>query len=356
MNRRDFLAGVSAGAVPFLAPALTFATDPGDPQNRLIMDSMGELRPIYSPELLQQIIASGLNAIAVTVCDPKTFEQQAVEAARKGISEYDAFIRNNPELLLKGKTVADVDKALSNRKIAVFYLFQNSTPVGRDLDSIDIWYELGIRSIQLTYNYQNWAGAGCKETTGSGLTRFGHEMVARLNEKKILIDLSHANMRTMSDAIRASKQPVIVSHTACQRVFKNIRNTTDENMRLLAERGGVVGICQIRPFVTDIRKGAFEHYLNHIQHAIKVAGIDHVCIGSDRDHRVIEMTDAYLAELKAEEGDNFNVADWPLYTESLNGPRRMETIWNGLAKRKLSEDQIKKVMGQNLRRLYAEVL
>lgn len=355
MNRRDFLACASVGAVPLLAPALTVGAGPGDPQNKLIMDSMGELRPVYSPELLQQIIASGLNAIAVTVCDPKTFEQQAVEAARKGISEYDAFIRNNPELLIKGKTVADVDKALSNRKIAVFYLFQNSTPVGRDLDSIDIWYDLGIRSIQVTYNYQNWAGAGCKETTGSGLTRFGHEMVARLNEKKILIDLSHANMRTMSDAIRTSKQPVIVSHTACQHVFKNIRNTTDENLRSLAERGGVVGICQIRPFVTDIRKGAFEHYLNHIQHAIKVAGIDHVCIGSDRDHRVIEMTDAYLAELKAEEGDNFNVADWPLYMESLNGPRRMETIWNGLAKRKLSEDQIEKVMGQNLRRLYAEV-
>ena len=192
--------------------------------------------------------------------------------------------------------------------------------------------------------------------TLSGLTRFGHEMVAALNEKKVLVDLSHANMRTMADAIRASRQPVIISHTACMNVFENVRNTTDENLKLLAEHGGVVGICQIRPFVTDIREGSFEHYLNHIQHAIRVAGIDHICIGSDRDHRVIEMTDAYLAELKAEEGENFNEADWPLYMDALNGPRRMETIRDGLAKRRLSDDEIEKVMGRNLRRLYADIL
>ena len=359
IKRREFLIAASISAIGSTVTVPRFAfesTSKPDPQTALVMDSMGELRPTYSKELLNEVIASGLNAIAVTVCDPKTFEREAVKAANDGIGDYDRFIRNNSELLIKGSGTSDVDKAKTQGKIAVFYLFQNSTPLGRDLDTVDLYYDMAVRSVQITYNYQNWAGAGCKEKNGSGLTRFGYEMVEKLNEKNMLVDLSHANMKTMSDAIGASKKPVIVSHTACMAVYENIRNTTDENMRLLADRGGVVGICQIRPFVTDTRKGAFEHYLNHIQHAVKVAGIQHVCIGSDRDHRVIRMTDEYLAELKAEEGENFNEKDWPLYMDKLNGPRRMETIWDGLAKRKFSDSQIEQIMGKKLFRLYGEVL
>ncbi len=160
---------------------------------------------------------------------------------------------------------------------------------------VDFYCSLGVRSSQITYNHQNWAGAGCKERTGAGLTNFGLELVEKMNEAGMLIDLSHANMTTMVDTIKASRVPVIISHTACMSVYENTRNTTDVNMKLLADKGGVVGICQIRPFVSSLRKGSFEHYLDHIQHAIKVAGINHVGIGSDRDHRVIEMSDEYIA-------------------------------------------------------------
>ena len=127
-------------------------------------------------------------------------------------------------------------------------------------------------------------------------------------------------------------------------------------MRLLADRVGVVGICQIRPFITHLRAGAFEHYLDHILHAIKVAGIDHVGIGSDRDHREIEKSDAYLAELKAEEGSNFRDDEWPLFMDELNGPRRMEVVWDGLKKRGLPETALEKVMGANVLRVYQEVV
>jgi membrane dipeptidase len=149
---------------------------------------------------------------------------------------------------------------------------------------------------------------------------------------------------------------VIVSHTACMSVFANERNTTDANLRLLAEHGGVVGICQIRPFIADFREGSFERYLDHILHAIDVAGIDHVGIGSDRDHRVIEMSDEYIAELKAEEGPNFHEEDWPLYMDELNGPRRMEVIWTALERRGLLEGSLEKVMGGNVHRVYEAVV
>ena len=353
-TRRGFIGTTGALAALTAANRPVFAAS--TPQSALVFDAMGEIRDVYGPDLIGQILASGLNAITVTLCDPKTFEQEAVTAAMEGIASYDRYLAANPELFIKATSVADVARAQREGKLAVFYLFQTSTQFGRDLATVDEYYGLGVRSSQITYNYQNWAGAGCKERTGAGLTEFGLELVEKMNQVGMLIDLSHANMQTMADAIEASKVPVIVSHTACMSVFENTRNTTDENLRLLADRGGVVGICQIRPFIADIRQGSFERYLDHIEHAIKVAGIDHVGIGSDRDHRVIEMSDEYIAELKAEEGANFNEADWPLFMDELNGPRRMEAIWDGLKGRGLGEADLEKVMGGNVYRIYAEVI
>ena len=357
LNRRLFLrlTGGTAALLGFRGGGQSlFASSSAD--GPLIMDAMGEIRDVYGPELIGEILASGLRAVTVTLCDPKTFEQEAMDVGMEGIRSYDRYLSAHPDLFVKAVSVADIDWARQDGKLAVFYLFQNSTQFGRDLDRVDEFYDLGVRSSQITYNYQNWAGAGCKERVGSGLTSFGHELVETMNEAGMLIDLSHANMQTMADAIRASKAPVVVSHTACMTVYENVRNTTDENLRLLAEHGGVVGICQIRPFITSAREGAFEHYLDHIEHAIDVAGIEHVCIGSDRDHRIVEMSDEYIAELKAEEGDNFNESDWPLYMEGLNGPRRMEVVWEGLAKRGLSDSDLEKVMGGNIYRLYSEVI
>jgi len=357
LSRRDFIRLTGGGAVLLSAGGghrTVFASWPQEAV--LVMDAMGEIRDVYGPELIQEILASGLRAITVTLCDPKTFEEAAVDAAMEGIATYDRYLEAHPDLFRKGTSVADIDHALAASQLAVFYLFQNSTQFGRDPRRVQEFYDLGVRSSQITYNYQNWAGAGCKEISGSGLTKFGHELVDAMNESGMLIDLSHANMQTMADTIRTSKVPVVVSHTACMAVYENVRNTTDENLRFLAAHGGVVGVCQIRPFLTSEREGAFEHYLDHIEHAIDVAGVDHVCIGSDRDHRVIEMSREYIAELKAEEGANFNEADWPLYIDALNGPRRMEVIWAGLEKRGLSTAALEKVMGGNIYRLYKEVI
>lgn len=356
-NRRTFLKNGLAAATVLgasgLAPA---ARAQSSTQQALVFDAMGEIREVYTPELLDEMLASGLNAITKTMCDPKTFELEAMDAALEGIRSFDAWIEKNPERVTRALSVADLDQAQADGRIAVFYLVQNSTPFGRDLDRVDTFYSLGLRSVQITYNYQNWAGAGCKERTNAGLSHFGMDLVAKLNDANMLIDCSHANMPTMADTIRASRVPVIVSHTGCMAVHRNERNTTDDNLRLLADHGGVVGIDQIRPHITTLRKGALAHYINHIDHAVNVCGIDHVGIGSDRDHRYIDLTPEYLAELKAEQGANLNEDDLPWFMEELNGPRRMETIWDALQERGHSDDAIEKIMGRNVRRVYAETI
>ena len=320
----------------------------------LIWDAMGELREEYDAALLRDMLGSGMDAITITLCDPKPEGAEALELAIDSLLQHDRYLAKHPEFFVKATSVADVDRARREKKLAVFYLYQNTVQFGTDLDRVDLFHGMGLRSCQLTYNTKNHAGVGCWEQ--GGLTPFGHELIARMNERRMLIDLSHANMRTMAETVAASKAPVIVSHTACMAVHNNRRNTTDENMKAVANRGGVIGICQMRPFLTMKKSDNLHAYFDHLMHAIRVAGAEHIAIGSDRDHRVITLSPEYLAELKKEEGSQVVDSDLPYFINELNGPRRMEVVWDGLVKRGLSSGDVERVMGTNLRRLYRDVV
>ncbi|MEZ4585377.1 MAG: membrane dipeptidase [Gemmatimonadales bacterium] len=345
MHRRSFVAALAA-----MPLAVRWRQSP----DRLVIDAMGELRPEYPDSLIREMIASGMDAITVTLVDPKPEGDEALAIAIDAVLEHDRFIASRPGLLLKATSAADIDRARASGRLAVFYLFQNTVQFGSSLDRVELFSRLGLRSCQLTYNTRNLVGVGCWEE--GGLTPFGRELIARMNEIGMLVDLSHANMTTMAEAIEASRAPVIVSHTACEAVYHHQRNTTDENLRRLARRGGVVGICQMRPFLTHKKSANLEAYFDHLTHAVRVAGAEHVAIGSDRDHRVIELTPEYLAELKQEEGAQVKDSELPYFIDELNGPRRMEVVWDGLVRRGLPSRDVELVMGGNVRRLYAEVI
>jgi len=368
MDRRRFVraAAVSAMAArvtPLVASDATTA-DPVEPSARpasdpdaLIMDAMGELRPIYEAPLVREMLASGTDSITVTLCDPKPEAGVPLELAVDGLHEYDRYLAAHPDLFVRGLAAGDVDRARGSGRMAVFYLYQNATQFGDDLDRVGMFHALGVRSSQITYNYRNLAGVGCRaEGDDGGLTEFGRALVERMNDVGMLIDLSHANRRTMADTIAHSRAPVIISHTACDAVHPHERNTADAVLRALSDAGGVVGICQLRPFLTRLKTDNLHTYFDHIDHAVDVAGAEGVCIGSDRDHRVIEMTPEYEAELRREEGAQVQSSELPYFIDELNGPRRMEVVWEGLVARGHSEDVVERIMGRNLYRLYEEVI
>lgn len=345
MHRRTVLAALAATP---LAPRLAQRRD------RLIMDAMGELRLDYPESLIREMLASGMDSITVTICDPKPEGDEALRLAVDALLDHDRHLTAHPQLFVRATSAADVDRARRSGRLAVFYLYQNTVQFGTSLDRIDLFHRLGLRSCQLTYNTRNHVGAGCWEE--GGLTPFGREVIARMNRLRMLIDLSHANMTTMAEAIEASQAPAIISHTACMTVHPHRRNTSDENLRRLASRGGVVGICQMRPFLTLKKSDNLHAYFDHLLHAIRVAGVEHVAIGSDRDHRRIALTPEYLAELRREEGSQVIESELPYFIEELNGPRRMEVVWDGLVARGLRSREVELVMGGNLFRLYREVI
>lgn len=321
-----------------------------------VFDALGEIRLTHGMDLIDEILDSGTDAIAVTLCDPKTYGETALDEALRAILDYDRHIERHSDRLTKATTLEDARRAKRDDRLAIFYQFQNATPIQRDLDRVDLFWKLGVKSIQLTYNYQNYVGSGCRERDDRGVSEFGRELIARMNEVGMLIDTSHASMATMSDAIEMSTQPIIVSHTGCEAVHSHVRNTTDANLRKLADHGGVVGVCQIRPFLTDRTSDNLDAYFDHFDHAIRVAGIDHVCIGSDRDHRVIVDDPEEIRILQEEEGPQFQPKDWPLYISELNGPRRMEVVLQGLDQRGYRGADLEKLAGGNLERLYRDVV
>jgi membrane dipeptidase len=370
MDRRGFLTSAAgAAAAVHLAPVAATARAVASPRaapldssalvdpRALIMDAMGELRPIYEPPLVREMLASGIDSITVTLCDPKAIGAEALELAVDGLMEYDRYLAEHPDLFVKATSVAHIDEARRSGRMAVFYLYQNATQFDDDLTRVDMFHKLGLTSCQVTYNERNLAGVGCRaEGDDGGLTEFGREMIDRMNSIGMLVDLSHANERTMLDTIEHSRMPVIVSHTGCDAVHPHERNTSDAVLRALADRGGVVGVCQLRPFLTLKKQDNLHAYFDHIDHAVQVCGVENVCIGSDRDHRVIEMTPEYEAELRREEGSQVTSSELPYFIDELNGPRRMEVVWDGLVERGYSGGDIEKIMGGSLYRLYADVI
>ena len=219
-----------------------------------------------------------------------------------------------------------------------------------------------MRVFQLTYNLRNLVGDGCLESGNAGLSEFGRKLIERLNERKALVDLSHAGERTTMEAIEASKVPIAISHTGCAALATNPRNATDRELRKLADRGGYVGIYLMAYLCSEGQPMA-DDLIRHLEHAINICGEDHVGIGTDGAISPIAVTPAFKKEYAdvinerrrrgiSAPGEDPNVY---MFLPDLNSADRFFLVGNLLSKRGHSDARIEKVLGGNFARLVNEV-
>ncbi len=317
-----------------------------------------------SPSVIRDIKLSGLTAVNVTVGYVGNVPDIAKGRALtlETITYFDTKLAANPDVFVKVSTGADLTLAKQTKRLGVIYGFQDSSMFGPDLFRLDTFFHLGLRVLQPTYNLRNLVGDGCLEKANGGLSLLGYELVERANELGICLDLSHAGRRTTSDVIRASKKPVAITHTGCAALVDVPRNTPDEQLRSVAKRGGVVGIYFI-PFLRAAGQPTAEDVVRHIEHAIKTCGEDHVGIGTDGAISAIEVT----AETRRRLRESFAVrkemgvaapgedAERLQFIPDLNSPRRLEKLATLLLDRGHSEKRVRKVLGENLQRLFNEV-
>lgn len=291
----------------------------------------------------------------------------AFESAVRKIANAHEMVNALDADMLIVRTAADIERAQAENRRGIVIDFQNTIAIGDDLDRIDLFHGLGLRMVQLTYNLQNLVGDGCTETYQAGLTWFGREMVKRLNDARILVDVSHCSEQVGWDAMSVSTAPVIVSHSSSAAVAQHDRGKSDELAKAIAEQGGYFGVVAIPGFIRETPGASIDDVVNQIDHLVNVCGIDHVGIGTDkagpgpRTSSMVEYPDAMPAGLP---GD-FNwsgfrtqehrqtpeyqmagfesLADWP-------------NITAGLAQAGYNEDELRKLLGLNYLRVFRDVV
>lgn len=206
------------------------------------------------------------------------------QASLDAIGRWRRLARANQDLMLIARTADDIVRAKESGRVAILLGFQNSTLFDGRIDYVELFAELGVRVVQLTYNNQNEAGGSCYEEHDNGLARFGREIVREMNLAGILVDLSHVGDKTTLDAIEWSQKPVAISHANAASLFSHKRNKSDRVLKALAERGGVIGCATYRNITPENACASVRGWSEMVARTVEIAGIDHVAIGTDEGH------------------------------------------------------------------------
>jgi len=363
IERRAMLAGAAGLAATSLLPAAAHAAVP-DGRKWVIVNALGGLADPnirdapdpFSPRVLAEAHASGITAINCTlgyVAGPaEPFEKSVADVA-----EMDMRLRRYPRDLLKILSAADIRRAKAEKKIGIIYGFQNGAMMGKDAARVDIFANMGVRIFQITYNPANQLGDGSMAPDNRGLTPFGREVIERLNAQKMIVDLSHSGEKTCLEAARASNAPISINHTGCRAVTDLPRNKTDAELRLVAEKGGFIGIY-FMPFLNISGHARAEDVVRHIDHAVNICGEDHVGIGTDGHVGQIDDLRAYEAVLAKEIAERRAAGisasgerpDTYPFVVDLRGPDQFRKLIGLLAARGYSSRRIEKIMGLNFLR------
>lgn len=312
-------------------------------RNATVIDGLNTSR--WGSEVVYRSLRDGgVAAINATLAIWEDFE-----SGLQNITDWLGWFEQYSQFIRPVHTVDDIEAAREERRAGVIFGWQNATPLGDKLDRLRLFRELGVRIIQLTYNTRNLLGTGCAEATDDGLTSFGRNAVREMNRLGILIDLSHVGDRTAMDAIEHSADPVAFTHANARSQHDHPRNKTDEAIRLLVEKGGVIGANAWPRFFPNGFDSTLDDHLDAIDYLVNLAGVDHVGIGTDfcqdQPRSWFEQLGAYAPQVTEEYH----------HLRGLGDPTEMVNVATGLLGRGYDEDDVRKILGGNFLRLFDRV-
>jgi membrane dipeptidase len=307
------------------------------------------------PDLIRAVHESGITVVKCTLGGAGgSFEQTLAD-----LGALEQLIELWPKDFMNVRRAADLDVARQDRKLGFVYSFEAVSMLEGKVDRIELFRHLGVRVMQLTYNRHSPFGVGCLDGDRGGLTEVGRQAVVKMNELGVALDLSHCNTQTTREGINASTKPVIISHAGCRAIYNHPRNKEDQDLKALADKGGVIGIYML-PFLTaSPQQPTIDDYMRHMEHALRVCGEDHVGVGSDVPFEKVGPADvaAMKQDVDARKAAGVSAPgeDRPPYIPELNTPRKMEIICNALLKYGYSNGTVEKILGLNFRRAFTEI-
>lgn len=323
----------------------------------IVIDMLEALCPAKDKAYFKTVVDAEVTAIQATV--PDVLDD--LPAAIANIAQFYKLIEGaeNAEIV---STAADIETAKKEGKVAIIAGMQDCVPLERNLDLIRVFYELRIRVMQLAYSQQNYLGAGCGETLDHGLTDRGREAIKELNRLGILVDVSHCGDKTAMDAVRISEAPIAITHATPATVVEMRRAKSDDTLKAVAEKGGVIGQVVMTAFCRKRDKmgarATLTDFVDIIDYLVNLVGADHVGFGFDLvpfwtatewdapEHMTVATINLYpQKEPPFEE----------VYVEGFNSISDTIRITEELVRHGYSDDVIKKILGGNWLRLIKDV-
>jgi len=300
----------------------------------------------WDRDVLMEIRDGGVHGINATCA----VWEETLETLRN-IGDWKILQRDNPDLFRIATSAQEIRDAANVGQVSVVLGFQNTSPFGQDYSMVEVFWDLGVRIAQLTYNIQNFVGGACYDPRDSGLTRFGSIVVSEMNRVGMLIDLSHVGNQTSLDAVHSSSKPVAITHANPLWFADTPRNKPDEVINAVAERGGVIGAC-LYPNVIGGKETTQEEFCKMVVRLVDQVGIEHVGLGSDCTRN---WDPTYVEFLRDGRWQPRSGASWPEWPEWFSSPLDLPELSNALSDAGLDDDQLAAVMGENWLRLFETV-
>jgi membrane dipeptidase len=372
MNRRDTLAALSSVAGVALLSGRAHAADGASPENvspaaaRLYKNALvfdANLSPPlqdkfpFPQSMLDMVRQSGVTAVKTSLGG---FDNGFADTVDE-IAFFQRVFEEYPDVFLQVRRHRDFEEAKRTKRMGVLLSFEAVSPLEEKIDHIELFRNLGVRVMQLTYNKASPFGTGVLGDPKGSLTPLGAKAVAAMNTQGVAIDLSHSNEPTSFEVLKISSKPALITHAGCSAIHPHPRNKSDALLRAVAQKGGAVGIYDLCYLTASPKQPDLDDYMAHMLHALNICGEDHVGIGSDSALGPWDTSPAAVAEYNKNEDQRHKAGvaapeeDRPLYVIGLNTPRRSEIIADALLKRGYTTRVAEKVLGLNFTNALARI-
>ena len=306
----------------------------------------------WSREVFQINREAGLDAIHVTIVYHEDFDE-----LKTVVKQWEDHFTKNSDLIFHGKDFKDIEKAKLENKTAIFFGFQNCSPIEDDIGLVEKVYDLGCRFMQLTYNNQSLLATGCYENTDSGVTNFGREVIKEMNRLGFVIDMSHSAEKSTIDAINISEKPIAITHANPSFWHPAKRNKSNELLKILSKNKGMLGLSLYSHHLKNGKNCTLDSFCEMAAKTAEIMGAEHIGIGSDlclnQPDTVVEwMRNGTWTKSRNYGEGSKNKPGFPEQPKWFLDARGFKNIEAGLKKVGFSENEVNGILGNNWYNFY----
>ena len=301
----------------------------------------------WSEKIFHQMNEGGITAVHVTICYHEDFQEMV-----QNVIAWNQRFEKYSQLIFQGRTADDVRTAHEEGRTAIFFGFQNCSPIEDNIGLVEVCHQLGARFMQLSYNNQSLLATGCYEEDDPGITRMGRQVIREMNRVGLVVDMSHSARRSTLEAIEISERPIAITHANPSFWFTALRNKSDDVLKALAESGGMLGFSMYPHHLKGKSDCLLEDFCSMIARTAEMIGVEHIGFGSDlcqdQPDSVVEWmrNGTWTQERDFGEG-SAGQAGFPVQPEWFRDNRDFKNILNCLRKTGFSEDEVARIAGLN---------